>query len=280
MANILNRKQKTGRKKKIIDIDRIKAVRLRQRETLRALAAAVGDVSSTTIHRRIKDNNLRFHSSAVKPFLTDANKLERLKFCLSMLTYNTLQHRDYKFDSIHLDEKWFQVTKTQTGYIFAPDETDPHRMCKSKRFIDKIMFFCVVARPRWDTVWNHYFDGKIGMYPFIGVEKAKRASRNRPRGANVIKPVDVDQEVSRRMLIDKVLPDIRANFLKEWDGMGPERDIELQQDNATPHINGDDEELAPESVKDGIKIMLVNQPLNLLDMNVVDLGFFRAIQSL
>ena len=111
MANILNRKQKTGRKKKIIDMDRIKAVPLRQHRTLRALAAALGDVSSTTIHCRIKDKSLRFHSSAVKPFLTDANKLERLKFCMSMLTYDTLQHRDYEFDimmwCIHLDEKWF-----------------------------------------------------------------------------------------------------------------------------------------------------------------------------
>jgi hypothetical protein len=50
-------------------------------------------------------------------------------------------------------------------------------MCKSKRFIDKIMFLCVDAQPRWDTVWNQYFDGKIGMYPFITIQMAKRASR-------------------------------------------------------------------------------------------------------
>jgi hypothetical protein len=47
----------------------------------------------------------------------------------------------------------------------------------------------------------------------------------------VIKPVDVDREVSRRMHIDKVLLDIRAIFPKGWDGMDPEREIELQQDN-------------------------------------------------
>jgi hypothetical protein len=272
LANILNRKQKTGRKEKTIDVDRIKAVPLRQRGTLRALATALGDVSSTIIHRRIKDKSLIFHSSAVKPFLTDVNKLERLKFCLSMLMYDTLQHRDYEFDSmmwrVYLDEKWFQVTRTQTGYILALDKTDPHRTCKSKRFIDKIMFLCVDAQPRWDTVRNQYFDGKIGMYPFITIQKAKRASRNRPRGADVIKPVDVDREVSRRMLIDKVFLDIRAIFPKGWDGMGPEREIELQQDNATPHVNGDDEELTPELVKDGIKIVLINQPPNSPDMNV------------
>jgi hypothetical protein len=111
LANILNRKHKRGRKEKTIDMDRIKAVPLRQRGTMRALAAAFGDVSSTIIHRRIKDKSLRFHSSAVKPFLTDANKLERLKFCLSVLMYDTLQHRDYEFDNmmwhVYLDEKWF-----------------------------------------------------------------------------------------------------------------------------------------------------------------------------
>ena len=76
------------------------------------------------------------------------------------------------------------------------------------------------------------------------------------------------------------VPDIRANFPKGWDRMGPERDIELQQDNATPHVSGDDEELALELVKDDIKIVLVNQPPNSPDMNVLDLGFFRAIHSL
>jgi len=81
-------------------MDRNNAVPLRQRGTLRALVAALGDGSSTIIHCRIKDKSLRFHSSAVKSFLTDANKLERLKFCMSMLMYDTLQHRDYEFDSM------------------------------------------------------------------------------------------------------------------------------------------------------------------------------------
>ena len=173
------------------------------------------------------------------------------------------------------------MTRTQTGYILALDKTDPHRTCESKRFIGKIMYLYVGAQPRWNTVHNQYFDGKIGMYgPFITIQKAKRASRNRPRGADVIKPVDVDREVSRQMLINKVLLDIRAIFPKGWDGIGPEREIELQQDNATPHVNGDDEELIPELVKDSVKIVLINQPPNLPDMNVRDLGFFCAIQSL
>ena len=53
---------------------------------------------------------------------------------------------------------------------------------KSNNFIEKVMFLVVVTRPRYDANGNCTFDGKIGIFPFVKVEPAKRKSPNRERG--------------------------------------------------------------------------------------------------
>ncbi|KAJ0043477.1 hypothetical protein Pint_17966 [Pistacia integerrima] len=54
----------------------------------------------------------------------------------------------------------------------------------------------------------------------------------------------------------------------------------MQQDNAKPHISLDDEYFQSNATKDSFDIRLICQPLNSPDMNVLDLGFFNAIQGL
>lgn len=56
--------------------------------------------------------------------------------------------------------------------------------------------------------------------------------------------------------------------------------IYIQQDNARPHIRIDDDEFVNMANKDGFDINLVCQPPNSPDLNVLDLGFFRSIQTL
>ncbi|KAH7858199.1 hypothetical protein Vadar_021189 [Vaccinium darrowii] len=56
--------------------------------------------------------------------------------------------------------------------------------------------------------------------------------------------------------------------------------ILIQQDNARPHIHEFDAKFLEEASKDGFDIHLVFQPPNSPDLNVLDLGFFRAIQTL
>ena len=56
--------------------------------------------------------------------------------------------------------------------------------------------------------------------------------------------------------------------------------IFIQQDNARTHIDHDNAEFCQEANKDGFKICLICQPANSPDLNVLDLGFFGAIQSL
>ena len=56
--------------------------------------------------------------------------------------------------------------------------------------------------------------------------------------------------------------------------------IFIQQDNAKPHISPTDEEFVSVAQSDGFDIRLRCQPPNSPDFNVLDLGFFNAIQSL
>ena len=56
---------------------------------------------------------------------------------------------------------------------------------KSKRFIAKVMFLAAVAHPRYDNHKKAYFNGKIGLWPFVEKIAAKRNSKNRPKGAMV-----------------------------------------------------------------------------------------------
>jgi hypothetical protein len=177
-ANVSSRKKGTvGRNKKEIDLAAIAKIPLRHRTNIRSLANAM-KVSPSTLHNRIKEGLIRAHSSAVKPFLTDANKLTRLQYVLSMvepLSANTLTPNFREmYDTIHVDEKWFYLTKTTVKYYLAKGEPEPHRTCKSKRFITKVMFLAAVARPRWDSSRNQWFDGRLGIWPFVYQEPAKR----------------------------------------------------------------------------------------------------------
>ena len=117
-----------------------------------------------------KEGLLRRHSSSLKPFLKDANKKGRLQFCVSLLDPSTLPD-DPKFihmyNIIHIDEKWFYLTRKNRNYYLLPCESDPHRCVENKNAIGKVMFLSAVARPRFDEEGNCTFDGKIGVWAFI-----------------------------------------------------------------------------------------------------------------
>ncbi|XP_058784796.1 uncharacterized protein LOC131659654 [Vicia villosa] len=86
----------------------------------------------------------------------------------------------------------------------------------------------------------------------------------------------VNRDVIRSFLIEKVLPAIKEKWPR--DDLGTT--IFIQQDNVRTHINHDDQEFIQEATQDGFDIRLMCQPANSPDLNVLDLGFFSAIQSL
>jgi len=178
---------------------------------------------------------------------------------------------------IHIDEKWFYLTKKSENYYFLLDEDELHRTCKSKNFIAKVMFLVAQARPRFDAQGNEFFDGKIGVFPFFTKEPAKRTSANRVAGTMETKAMTlVNRDVIRSFFIEKVLLAIKAKWPREALGST----IFIQLDNARTHISLDDPEFLQEATKYGFDICLMSQPPNSPDLNDLDLGFFSAIQSL
>ncbi|XP_047259438.1 uncharacterized protein LOC124891977 [Capsicum annuum] len=141
----------------------------------------------------------------------------------------------------------------------------------------KVMFMAAVARPRFDEYGIELFSGKIGIFSFVVKEPAKRISKIRTAGTMETKPIQsVTKDITRACLIEKVLPAIRA----KWPASDSNNPIFLQQDNARPHIGNNDLEFIKAARQDGFNIRLCFQPSNSPDLNVLVLGFFRAIQSL
>ena len=270
--------KRAGRKRIQVDINRVGEIPLRRRTNIRSLSNAI-NVPKSTLYRRIKEGAIRPHSNALKPYLSEENKKVRLQFCLSMLEPNSLEGQPVFKDMhnyVHIDEKWFYMSKESERYYLLPEENEPLRTCKSKKHIAKVMFLAAVARPRFDSNGNEEFSGKIGIFPFVYTEPAKRRSKNRAAGTLETKAISsVTKDVIRSCLIEKVLPSIQT----KWPGSVGEP-IYIQQDNARPHIHPMDPKFLEAACKNGFDIRLTFQPPNSPDMNVLDLGFFRAIQSL
>ncbi|KAF0684572.1 Aste57867_23454 [Aphanomyces stellatus] len=247
---------------------------LSQRTNLRAVSFHSG-ISYGSLHRYLKKGVFRSHSSALRPLLTDANKLNRVKFALSFIKPGgeVCEMNNH----VHLDEKWFYLTKERRTYYLIPGEEGPDRKCKSKRFITKVMFLTAVARPRYVDDLGTWWDGKVGTWPFVQTANALRSSVNRPAGTPETKVVTVTKDVYRSYLVEKVMPAV----VSSWPG--PPTQILLQHDNAKAHVTSSDAALQVkihEYKQQGWTFELAPQPPNSPDMNVLDLGFFASLQSL
>lgn len=278
-AVVSRRSKNCGRKRVHVDTQGIRNVPLSNRTTIRDLASSL-NVSKSSLFRRLKEGKFRRHTNDIKFSLTEDNKKARVRFCISMLDCQSIPHEPTfrgMYNIVYIDEKWFYRTRKCQKYYLALEEERPQRTVKSKNFIEKVMFLAAIARPRFDVDGNETFSGKIGIFPFTSTEPAKRTSANRPRGTMVTKAMtSVTKETSRAYLVNKVLPAIK----EKWPLEDRESPIFIQQDNAKTHISVDDEEFCRVATENGFDIRLICQPPNSPDLNVLDLGFFAAIQSL
>ena len=53
-------------------------------------------------------------------------------------------------------------------YYMLPEEDDPHKTVHNKNRIGKVMFLSAVGRQIYDDAGNCIFDGKLGVWPFVG----------------------------------------------------------------------------------------------------------------
>ena len=270
----------------------VKALPRSKRKKYRWLAAAL-DIPLSTVHYLTKHQMLfRKPRAPLKPTLTVANKVWRIDHCISKIDPATINDPNPKFvnmyNEVHIDEKWFFLCRDGESYILVTDEEEPpERYVKHKSHIEKVMFLCAQARPRFLGAGGgrrreqRYWDGKIGIWPIGRMIPAQRGSCNRPAGTLEWHNENIDQEVYRALLLNEVVLAIIDKWLEE-EYNDPNYTIIIQQDGATSHIVPEDEPFRATMEEIGVpegKIELYTQPANSPDLNLNDLGFFNSLQS-
>ena len=270
---------RVGRKRKNLDLSRASTIPLNRRRTVRALARSLG-IPCSTLHRRFKLGELKRVTSTVKPTIKPKNKIARLKFCMSMLDELWISTPSPLFkpmtDMVHIDEKWYDMTRVKNTYYLLPKERTPERPVPNTNCIGKVMFLTAVAKPRYSDDGEVIFDGKIGTWAFVEEKAAVRTSQNRIRGTKELKNVKVTRNVMRDYLCNKVIPAIQDKWPDEDIG----RTIYIHQDNAKPHVLPNDVGFQEAVAQTDLDIRLLQQPPNSPDMNVLDLCLHNSLQSL
>ncbi|KAH9145227.1 hypothetical protein AeRB84_010860 [Aphanomyces euteiches] len=281
-VNIHNKKKgRVGRKveytaevihSKLIEMDK------RDRTSFRTMSEKTG-ISVGTLHNCMKNGMFRSHTSAIKPSLTPANMLARVDFALKAIDEESLAFMEMS-NIVHLDEKWYFLTKTSRRFYLLPGEKEPVRRTQSKRYIGKIMFLSAVSRPCFSSDGSLLWDGKLGTWTFVTMTPALYSSRRRPKGTLELKPVAVTRDVYREKLLQAVIPAI----VQKWPTHTLGQTIVLQHDNALAHVPIHDPQVQAEfndlKRHHGWSFWIVPQPPNSPDLNVLDLGFFASIQAL
>ncbi|XP_044336244.1 glycine-rich cell wall structural protein-like [Triticum aestivum] len=125
---VINRKPgRVGRKRITLDSVALAAIPPRHRTTIRDVAGAM-NMSKTTVHKLLKEHELRKHTNELKPLLTEENKKARIMYCISNLEPASMPENPIFKDSynvIHIDEKWFYLTRRSQGIYLGINEPNP-----------------------------------------------------------------------------------------------------------------------------------------------------------
>ncbi len=281
------RKKKTNKKDKydpLALLEALEDVPYSDRTTVRDAARSIG-ISTSTFHDHVVKNEIaNCHSNSLKPILTDANKAARLDFAKSFVLNIENGDLDPCYDVVHVDEKVFTITRKIQNYYLTLFEDVPQRTVKNAQHPIQVMFIVAFAQPRYCPLTGAWFNGKIGIWPFVIQVAAKRNSKNRPKGTLETKSMKVTKAVYRDFLINKIMPAIRdkwpLSFFERDPYLDRSRPIIIQQDNCRVHVRPDKPQVVAAGKKKGWNIMMQNQPANSPDFNVCDLGLFWALDAI
>ncbi|KAL2936901.1 Aminopeptidase C [Bienertia sinuspersici] len=157
---------RVGRKRMSLPTERLTEVPRRKRTTLRSLAIAL-NMCKSTLHKMVNRGEIRTHTNPIKPELTFTHKYERMQWCVKSIipqTIHTVPRFHLLQNLIHVDEKWFMMSKLSEKYYLSPEECDPYRVCRSKRYIVKIMFLAAWQSHYTVNRGNSYGMEKLGYF--------------------------------------------------------------------------------------------------------------------
>jgi hypothetical protein len=240
-------------------------------------------LSHTSMAKYMKLLNSSWKSTYLHPKLTIQQMINRLEFIIGKCVYHG--NGVYSFidesNTVHVDEKWFYVSKNKNRVRVMPGDDDPEApTTRHKSHIEKIMFLSAIACPRWVTREDgsqYYFDGKIGIFAFVKYTPAQRASALRPAGTLIMESLNVTSETYLDIHIKEngVLEMIKHKmpWLKEDE-------IRIRHDGAPGHTgHGNEQFLFQAGQADGWNIIYETQPSQSPDLNKNDLCFFNSLQT-
>ena len=186
VVDVNSRKRgRVGRKLRVFDKTLLNVVPIEKRTIIGAMEVQLG-IGHSQVYRMMKSDNIRAHKNSIKPKLSHNHKIRRLNFILSQIIPPTIDNPpkfSLMYNGVHIDEKWFYMSREiQRYYLFPWEEEEPYRCVPNKNFIGKVMFIAAVARPQISTDEEVLWDGKIGIFPFTETYYAIRRSVNRPGG--------------------------------------------------------------------------------------------------
>ena len=86
---------RSGRKTIPPNLELLRNIPLKQRMTIEDVSSKLG-MSKSKIQRYLKKGLIRRHSSSIKPYLTNANKKTRLKWCVDMIEQGLFDDQDLR----------------------------------------------------------------------------------------------------------------------------------------------------------------------------------------
>ncbi|CAN0296852.1 unnamed protein product, partial [Discosporangium mesarthrocarpum] len=164
-------------------------------------------VPLSSLLRLCKPVGVRRHTRWVRPTPTDKQRVDQVVFVLSIFIGGAgVGSWDDMFDWVHVDERsgWFYMMKDAKKSIPVPK---PQR-ASNKWFILKMISLLLLLTLGSCGVW---FEVKIGNWPIVAVVTTAR-QQSRARGDPVLRPVTVDGQKNKKIMIDEVIPAIKAKM--------------------------------------------------------------------
>ena len=99
--------------------------------TVKAMGVALSTVQRMLLHRDV----CHVHTSSLKPTLTEENKMSRMELALSFVDKNNTSKFENMEDLIHIDKKWFYLTKDGQRFIIGRGGT--LQACSTQVLLDE-----------------------------------------------------------------------------------------------------------------------------------------------
>ena len=231
-------------------------------EALKAAGDSSVGISYSQLAKRAKEAGWVYRKRRTQPLLSEGQEKARLEWCQEHVEDEFLTTVDY-------DESTF------LGYVRnARQKLPPGKKSLPLRVFNKthppsIMVGCAIVRLSYLT----HNKGTLILFRFAHKAFAIRKSKHHEKGDLIWRDDTVRWSNFRSCMTSKVIPQIRRTFVPEVNK------VTIQLDNAPAH-GVKKLSILEQEVNKGhaLKIHFAPQPAKSPDLNMNDLGFFRALK--